>query len=74
MPEELEALLVPPDDRFRLDDDEDGTPVRPEAGQPSPEDSVTVSEPWTLGLMLQDRELLAESKVFGSQRGLIAKK
>ena len=57
-----------------LDDDQDGAPIRPETGQPDPEDPVALPEPRPFRALLQDRELLAKSKVLGSQRGLIAKK
>ena len=73
-PVELEALLVPPDDRFWLHDYEDGAPIRPEAGDPGPEDPVPVPQPGSLRALLQYGELLPEDEVFGGQIGLVAKK
>ena len=71
-PVQPEALPMPTDDRFRLDDDEDGAPIRPEAGQPSPEDPVALPEPRPFRALLQDRDLLPEGEVLGGQLGAIS--
>ncbi len=39
-PIQLETVLTPMDDGLGQDDHEDGTPIRPKAGQPHPEDAV----------------------------------
>jgi len=39
-PEQAEALTMPPDDGFRLDDDECGSPRGPRARQPRPETPI----------------------------------
>lgn len=72
-PVQPEPLLVPPDDRFGLNDYEDGAPVRPEPRQPNPEDAVALPQSRPLGLVLQDGKLLPEREVLGSQPGLSSK-
>ncbi len=71
-PVQPEALLVPTDDRFRLDDYEGGAPIRPETGQPSPEDPVPFPEPRPFRALLQDRELLPEGEILNRQLGAIS--
>lgn len=51
-PVESEALLVPTDDRFGLYDEEHASPIRPETGQPYPEDAVARPQSRALGLVL----------------------
>ena len=63
---------MPPDDRFRLDDDEDGAQIRPEVGQPSTKDSFTLPKLRPFRVLLQDRELLPEGEVFGGQLGVVS--
>ncbi len=67
-PVEAEALIVPSDHGLGLDDDEGGTPVRPEARQPDPEDSIAPPEPWTLSGSLEHGELVSEGEVHGGQQ------
>ena len=43
---------LPTDDRFRLEDDEGGAPIRPEPGQPSPENVAARPEPRLEGEVL----------------------
>ena len=60
-------MFVPADHGRRLDDDEDGAPVRPEPRQPSPEDPVAIAKARPLRALLKDGELLPEDEVLGSQ-------
>ena len=46
--------------------------MRPESGQPSPEDPVALPEPGPFRALLQDRELLPEGEVLGGQPGAIS--
>ena len=64
---------MPSNHGVRLDDDEDGTPIRPEAGQPSSEDAVALPESWPFRALLQDRKLLPEGEVLEGQLGTISK-
>jgi len=64
---------MPTDNCFRLNDDEDGAPIRPEAGKPGPEDPVARLEPRPSRALLQDGELLPEGEVLGGQIGLATK-
>jgi hypothetical protein len=64
--------VVLTDDRFRLDDDEDGSPIRPEAGKPSPEDPVPFPEPRPFLLFDQDYQLLPQSEILDRQLGAIS--
>lgn len=65
-------LRVPTDYRFGLDDDDDGAQIRPEAGQPSPEDPLARSEPRPFRALLQDCELLLEREILGGQTGAVS--
>ena len=56
-----------------LDDDEYRSPIRPEAGEPSPEDPVALPEPRPFLLFAQDRQLLSQSEILGGQLGLASK-
>ncbi len=58
---------MPPDDGLRLDEDEAGTPVRPEPRQASPEESIATAEPGSIDTSLQNGELLPEGEIFESQ-------
>lgn len=71
-PVELEALLASPDHRLGLHDEECASPIRPDAGQPNPENPVTFPKPWPFRALLQDRELLPQCKVFGRQLGVVS--
>ena len=55
--------LVPADDRIRPHHEKGRTPVGPEPGEPDPEDSVTLTELRTLGIVPQNRELLTKGDV-----------
>ena len=57
-PEQFEASPMPTDHRVRLDDEEGGAPIAPDSGQQRPEDSITLAQLRTLGLVLKYRELL----------------
>ena len=59
-----ESLPMPPDDRFRLDQDQGRLPVLPDPRQGEPEDTIQTPEPWSFALPVQDSELLPEGKVF----------
>ena len=66
-PVEPEALAVPADDRFGLDDHQARAPVRPEAGQPHPEDPVTLAQLGAVHRTPKDTELVPEGQILGGQ-------
>lgn len=66
-------LAMPANDRLGLDDHEDGSSIRPTSSEPRPEDAITSPQPWPFRLSLQDRELLSEGKILGSELSLIMK-
>jgi len=69
-PEEAKAFTVPRDDGFRLDDHQDGSPVRPHAREPHPEEPIGCGEWKALARgTTQDPELLPQSEVRKPQRG-----
>ncbi len=73
-PVESKSLSMPAKNGIGLHDDEDGAPIRPESGQPSPEDAVALPELRPFRALLQDGELLPEDEVLGGQLRLAAKK
>ena len=73
-PIETESLAVPGDDRFRLHDKQRRAPLRPEARQPNPEQSVRRVQTKPVELRsLEDSYLVAESQDLDLQRGASAK-
>ena len=63
-PEEAKALPVPPDDGFRLDDHQGGSPVHPNSRKPGPEEPISCGEPQALGRRAtQDAKLLPQGEV-----------
>ena len=54
---------MPADDRARLDDQEAGTPISPEPGQPHPEEPITLLQPWALHGSLKNDQLLSKGQV-----------
>jgi len=56
-PVPLESRAMPPDHSLRLDEEESFGPVRPDPGQPDPEETVTISQPRPTTLTFQDGEL-----------------
>ena len=61
-PEEAEAFTVPGDHRLGLDDDEGGTPIGPNPGQPCPEKPISGGQPRPLRRALEDAKLVAQSE------------
>ncbi len=51
------------DDGRRLDDQEAGALAGPDAGQPDPEDAVTLPQPRALHRHPENRQLLAEGQI-----------
>jgi hypothetical protein len=45
---------VPPDDGFRLNNGQGGSPVGPEPGEPHPEDAVAAPQPRAFDGLLED--------------------
>ena len=64
---------MPFDDRLRFDHDQSGSPVRPEPGQPDPEDPVVVAQFWAFNRPLQNQHLLTQGHIFGDQVGSMSK-
>src|SRR6516164_4283130 len=62
-PAELETSAVPREHRRRLDDDETGSPARPDPAQPDPEHPVPPREAGSATGALEDPELMAEREV-----------
>ncbi len=62
-PIEAKTLAMPSNDCFRLDDQQSGTPVRPQPRQPNPEDAIwkPQSSPG-LSRPSEDVELMTQSK------------
>ena len=58
---------MPSDDRFGLHDDQGGSPVRPEPGEPYPEDAVAVPQLRTFDGLLEDGNLLSQCEVLDGQ-------
>jgi hypothetical protein len=62
-PEQPEALAVPADDGFRLDDDQGRSPIPPNVAQPSPEDSIGGRQFRPLHRATQDAKFVPERDV-----------
>ena len=70
-PVEAEALTVPAEHGFRLDEDESLTPFGPELGEPDPHQSIggpKLGSP-PRALALEDEELMAEGEHLGLECG-----
>jgi hypothetical protein len=68
-PVELEALAVPGEDGRGLDDDETGSPARPDLRDPDPEDSVPPRHAGSANGSLEDQELMAQREVLQRDGG-----
>ena len=68
-PIQLESLAVPPDDGFRLHDDECRLPVRPKLGKPHPEDPIAWTQLRAFDRLLEHRHLLSQCQVLDRQPG-----
>src|SRR5688572_15987794 len=67
-PEEAKRLALPAHDRLRLDDDQSGTPICPNAGQPSPQESVSCAPPRALlRRALKNADLMPERNILELQ-------
>ena len=62
-PVEPPACSVPPDDRIGLDDGQVSAPVGEKAGEKCPHGSIGRLQPWSLGVPLQNLELMPEGYV-----------
>jgi hypothetical protein len=65
---------MPTDHGGGLNDEERGSPIRPEFRDPDPKHSVTWSEPRSLRFLSQNGELLAQDEIFSGQLELAANK
>jgi hypothetical protein len=69
-PEETKALTVPPDNGFRPDDHQDGSPVGPHSCEPDPEEPIGYGEFEAPGRGTpQDSELVTQGKVLQPECG-----
>ena len=62
-PVETEPLAVPPDHRFRLNNDEGTTPVLPDAGEDHPEEAIAFLQADPGPRALQDMELVPQGEI-----------
>ena len=70
IPIEPEPASVPPDDRIRFDEHESLAPVRPEAKEDYPQDTVRSAKPESSSIAsMQNGELVAESENLHLQQG-----
>ena len=71
----LESSAVPTDDSFRFNDDQGGTPSRPESRQPNPKTPIGTIEQESFGIWssLEHGQLITERNDFGLKPGLLAK-
>ncbi len=65
----LEAFPVPSDHGPRLDDDEALSPSIPGAGEPEPEDAVSLQQAWTSDPPTENDQLLAEGQILCNEVG-----
>lgn len=72
-PEELEALAMPKHHIVGLHDKKGRSPIGPNSGEQRPEDPVTIPQPRTFLVFLQNRELLSEGEVLGGEFRSVAK-
>ena len=68
----IESLTMPADDGFGFDDQESGTPTRPNSGQPNPQAAIAAieDEPLWLLVSLQHGQLMAQCDDLGEHYGL----
>ena len=67
-PEQAKAQAMPSDDGLRLEEQQDLSPVRPEAPQTHPEQSVGGEEPRLAGVLpAQDGQLMSQGDEFELQ-------
>ena len=69
-PEQAKAQAMPSDDGLRLEEQQDLLPVRPEAPQTHPEQSVGGVEFGFTWLAFEHGELMSERQVFKQQLGM----
>ena len=71
----LESSTVPTDYGFGLNDDQGGTPSRPESRQPNPKPAIgpIEQESFGIGSSLQHGQLMTKCNDLGLQLGLLAK-
>src|SRR5215831_4307725 len=71
----LESPTVPTDDGFGFNDDQGGTPSRPQSRQPNPKPPIGLIEQESFGIWssLQHGQLMTERNDFGLKPGLLAK-
>jgi hypothetical protein len=62
-PEQPEALTVPANDGFRLDDDQGRSPIAPDCAQPRPEEPIGGSQLRPLHRATQDAELVPKCDI-----------
>ncbi len=65
----LEAFPVPSDHGPGLDDDEGVSPSGPGAGEPEPEDTVSLQQAWASGPPTENDQLLAEGQILCNEVG-----
>ena len=73
-PEQSEAFPVPGDHRFRLDDDQCGSPIAPQLGQPCPEETISGGQLRPLHRAMQDAELVTKSQNLNLKCGTVTER
>lgn len=68
-PDPAEALAMPGDHRIWVHDHQARGPTGPQPAQQDPESAVERADPWSSAFASEDRQLLAQGKVFDHQRG-----
>jgi hypothetical protein len=69
----LEAFPVPSDHGPRLDDDKALSPSVPGAGEPQPEDTVSLQQAWVSGPPAENDQLLAEGQFLCNEASVLGK-
>jgi hypothetical protein len=70
----LEAFPVPSDHGRRLDNDEVVSPSGPGAGEPEPEDTVSLQQAWASSSSVENDKLLAEGQILCNEVGFLGEK
>ena len=65
----FESLAVPVNDRFRLNDDERRSPVRPQSRQAHPEGPIAWTQLRPFDRLLEHRHLLSQCQILDGQPG-----
>lgn len=68
-PEEPESLAVPGDHSLWLNDDEGGSPIRPQTGKPCPEEAISGRQFRSLHRALENAKLVPQCDVFEVESG-----